>query len=150
MDYRGYFWYNGTDHTDLKDASKTKEPNYGLGLSFDQNITDIFGIFQRFGWQNPKVSTLEYSWSAGGQMTGKYWNRSDDILAIGVGQGIPGKDYRDTEDNHRVQTNLEAYYSFKVNDHLTLAPDMQCIWDPNGENERDPIFVYGVRGQIDL
>jgi high affinity Mn2+ porin len=149
-EYRAYYWCNATDHTDLSDVSKTKETNYGFGLSCDQNITDVFGVFGRFGWQNPEVSTLEYHWSFGGRMTGEYWKREDDILAVAIGQAIPGRDYRDTVSEHRVETHIETYYSFKVNDHLTISPDLQIIWEPNGNDEDDTITVYGVRAQVDL
>ncbi|MFC1570740.1 carbohydrate porin, partial [Candidatus Omnitrophota bacterium] len=148
--YRAYFWYNGSDHTKIRDALETKQGNYGFGISCDQNITDVFGIFQRFGWQNPDVSTVEYHWSVGGQMTGKYWGRQEDVLAVAVGQAIPGAPYRDMFTDHSNETHIETYYSFKVFDHLTLSPDMQVIWDPDGSKNDNRVFVYGIRGQIDL
>lgn len=88
-------------------------------------------------------------------MTGKYWNREEDILAVAVGQAIPGKEYRCMNEFNESETHLEAYYSFKVNDHLTLTPDMQIIWEPNGGGtalgeDSGAIFVYGIRGHIDL
>ena len=74
-------------------------------------------------------------------------------MALAVGQAIPGKEYGDAENPHRNETHLETYYSFKVNDYLTLSPDFQVIWDPNGfgneeEGDNDPIFVYGGRAQV--
>ena len=86
-------------------------------------------------------------------MTGTYWNRDEDIVAIAVGQNIPGKDYGDAGNPHDNETQLETYYAFKVNDHLTLSPDLQVIWSPNGvgsenEGDNDTIFVYGARAQV--
>jgi len=154
--YRAYFWANGANHVKIEDPEeRTKEENYGLGISCDQRLTEIFGVFGRFGWANPEVyvgdnnSGIEYTWSTGLQMTGEYWNREEDIVAVGVGQVIPGEDYRDTVDTHKNETHLEAYYSYKVNDHLTLSPDLQVIWDPNGDGNERYIFIYGIRGQVD-
>jgi len=153
--YRVYFWYNGAPHAKVKDAAEIERGNSGFGFSCDQMITDVYGVFGRFGWADPAKSDLEYDWSAGGQMIGKYWNREEDILAVAVGQVIPGKDYRDVNEFDNAETHLEAYYSFKVNDHLTLTPDIQVIWEPNGGGtaagkDADAIFVYGLRGQVDL
>ena len=138
---------------------KTKQENYGYGFSCDQMLTDTFGWFGRFGWANPDVYAgednlgTEYTWSTGLEMKGGFWNRKEDVVAIAVGQVIPGSEYKDAaaSGRHGNETHFETYYSCKLNDHLTLSPDVQVIWDPDGQTEgQDAIFVYGVRGQIDL
>ena len=153
--YRVLFWYNGASHAKVNDPGVIERGNVGFGLSCDQKITDIYGVFGRFGWADPTKSDLGYDWSVGAQMIGRYWNREDDIVAVAIGQAIPGKDYRDVNEFDKAETHLEAYYSFKVNEHLTLSPDMQVIWEPNGGGtasgkDADPVFVYGIRGQVDL
>ena len=153
--YRAYFWYNGAPHARVKDADDFERGNIGWGLSCDQKITDIYGVFGRFGWADPTKSDLGYDWSIGGQMIGHYWNRKEDVFAIAIGQAIPGRDYKDVNEFNKAETHLELYYSFKVNNYLTLTPDMQFIWEPNGggtdsDKDNDTIFVYGVRGQVDF
>jgi carbohydrate-selective porin OprB len=117
-------------------------------------ITDVYGLFGRFGWQEPRVSDLEFHWSLGGQMTGKFWGRPEDIVAVGVGQAIPGKPYGDAGNPNNSETHLETYYAFKVNEYLTISPDFQWIWRPDGVGKKnvtesgDTIFVYGARGQV--
>ncbi|MFH1552657.1 MAG: carbohydrate porin, partial [Candidatus Omnitrophota bacterium] len=153
--YRAYFWYNGAPHAKVKDAGSFERGNVGFGLSCDQMITDVYGVFGRFGWADPRKSNLGYDWSLGAQMFGKNWDREEDVLAVAVGQAIPGKEYRDVNEFDSSETHLEAYYSFKINDHLILTPDVQMIWEPNGggtaaAKDSDAIFVYGLRGHIDL
>ena len=153
--YRMYFWYNGAPHARVKDANDFEKGNIGWGLSCDQMITDVYGVFGRFGWADSTKSDLGCDWSVGGQMIGRYWNREEDVVAIAVGQVIPGKEYMDVNEFDSVETHLEAYYSFKVNEHLALTPDIQMIWEPNGGGtaagkDSDPIFVYGIRGHVDL
>ena len=76
---------NDKDHIKWNNTSKTKEESYGFGLSFDQEITDVLGVFVRYGWQNPEVYadgsdfSLEQSWSTGIQIVGSLWGRDDDI-----------------------------------------------------------------------
>jgi len=172
--YRFYFWVNDRWHEKLAESdmasAKTKEINYGLGLSCDQMITDVFGIFGRFGWQRPDIlpaditmadvtnnPTLEWTWSTGAQMTGKYWNREDDVLAFAIGQVFPSKKWKDASLNNygAGEGHIEAYYKCQLNQNLAISPDIQLIWNPNGvsksiEGDYNTIFVYGVRGQVDF
>ena len=165
---RFYTWVNDRNHLKLVNegdeaTTDTKELNYGFGLSADQMITDVFGVFTRFGWQRPNITlvsgdpTLEWSWSAGAQMTGKYWVREDDVLGFAIGQDFPSEEWKDSSsDNYgAAEGHIEAYYRAQLNQHLAVSPDIQIIWNPNGVSEsyggdNDTIFVYGARAQVDF
>ncbi|MBM3254057.1 MAG: carbohydrate porin [Candidatus Omnitrophica bacterium] len=168
--YRFYRWNNNVYHTKWSDTEKTKEAAYGFGLSFDQKVTDIVTLFTRYGWQNPEVYnpdimatgelnySLEHSWSAGLQIEGKPWGREKDVFAFAVGQAIPSDDYKKyttqiTDPRAKPEGHLEAYYRIHVNDHLSLSPDFQYIWNPFGKDVADDtsgIFVGGMRAQVDF
>ena len=172
--YRFYFWVNDRDHEKLTQeevaSEENKEVNFGLGLSYDQMITDVFGIFGRFGWQRPGIlpagstmatvtdsPTLDWTWSVGAQMTGKYWMRESDVLAFAVGQVFPSTEWKKASDNNfgRGEGHIEVYYRLQLNECLALSPDIQMIWNPYGvskssQGDNDTIFVYGGRAQIDF
>jgi len=168
--YRFYGWNNNVYHTKWSDAEKAKEAAYGFGLSFDQKVTDMATLFTRYGWQNPKVYnpditatgglnySLEHSWSAGLQIEGKPWGREKDVFAFAAGQVIPSDDYKKyttqiTGPKAKSEGHLEAYYRIHVNDHLSLSPDFQYIWNPFGKDVADDtsgIFVGGMRAQLDF
>lgn len=169
--YRILGWDSDSYHTKWLDTENQKENSYGFGLSFDQKITDIVTFFTRYGWQDPKVYnpdimasddlnySLEQSWSAGFQIEGKTWGREKDILAFAIGQAISSNDYKkagaDLDPVRRAKNegHLETYYSIHVNDHLSISPDFQYIWNPFGKDIADdtsPVFVYGLRSQIDF
>lgn len=158
--YRVYGWLNDKDHIKWDDALKTKEKSYGFGLSFDQEIADVFGAFARYGWQSPKVYlsgssfSLEQSYSLGLQLKGNPWKRKDDILGLAFGGVIPSDDYKKANNlKAKSEEHLEIYYNFKLNEHLCLSPDLQVIWDPYGGdaiNGDKTIFVGGVRAQVDF
>ena len=154
--YRFYGWYNDTYHTKLKNTLKTKEPGYGLGLSFDQELTDSVVGFVRFGWEDEEVYNLDFAWSTGLQISGTYWDRENDVLGLAVGQAMPGDDYKDAASgrNANNEGHFEAYYSIYVNDHLKVSPDIQVIWNPSGDDPTngwtDTITVLGVRSQVDF
>jgi len=157
--YRFVAWRSGDNHTKWTDAARDKENSYGWGISLDQELTDIFGVFARYGWQNPDVYlngsdfSLERSWSFGPQAKGALWGRPDDVTGIGFGQITPSDKYRNANGLlARTESHLEWYYNCKVNDHLRISPDLQMIWRPYGKdaaNGDGTIVVCGLRGQVE-
>ena len=166
--YRFYAWINDQFHAKLvnegqPESEDTKEMNYGFGLSCDQMIADVFGVFGRFGWQRPDIAlvdgsaTIETSWSVGAQMTGKYWMREYDAFGLAIGQVFVSEEWKDSsDDNHGAgEGHIEAYYRCQLNKCLAISPDFQVIWNPDGvnkssEGDNDTIFVYGVRGRVNF
>jgi carbohydrate-selective porin OprB len=102
--------------------------------------------------------SLTHSWSTGFQVEGKPWGREKDILAFAVGQAIPSKDYKKygtqiSDLKAKPEGHLEAYYNIHINDHLSISPDFQYIWNPFGRDIADDtsgIFVGGMRAQVDF
>jgi carbohydrate-selective porin OprB len=132
--------------------------NYGFGLSFDQVVENVFDLFGRFGWQRPDLMplaggpTVEWSWSGGVQVCGKYWKRNEDHIAVAVGQDFVSKEYKDAGNPGSNEGHIEAYYSWKLNRCLTVSPDLQLIWNPNGvskawQGDMEPVWVYSARVQ---
>ncbi|MDD4899419.1 MAG: carbohydrate porin [Candidatus Omnitrophica bacterium] len=164
--YRFYGWNNNLYHTKWLDSEKAKEAAYGFGLSFDQKVSDIVTLFVRYGWQDPKVYnpdltasgglpySLEQSWSAGLQVEGKPWGREKDILAFAIGQAFPSGDYKEYYGfSARPEGHIESYYKLHLNDHLSLSPDLQYIWNAFGKDVGDDpnnVFVGGMRAQMEF
>lgn len=158
--YRLLAWRNNQPHTKWTDTSRDKEIGFGFGLSLDQKITDLIGVFARYGWQNPEVYlpsesfSLRDSFSLGAQLKGCPWGRPDDVLGLAFGQIFPSKKYKSANDlQAKTESHFECYYNFKVNDHLSLSPDLQVIWQPYGKdaaNGDGTIVVGGLRGQVDF
>jgi len=159
--YRILGWGSGRDHTKWSDASKIQKNSYGFGLSIDQELNDIIGVFGRYAWQNPKVYlngenfSIEHSYSLGMQISGEPWEREDDIFAIAFGEVFPSNDYKNarTDLNADSEKHIEAYYSYKVNDHLTISPDLQVVINPYGQdavNGDKTILIGGIRSQVDF
>ncbi|MBF0254213.1 MAG: carbohydrate porin [Candidatus Omnitrophica bacterium] len=156
--YRVFGWSNDRPHADWRRTERTKEEGYGFGVSIDQDITDAVGVFARYAWQDPDVVlegesfSLEHSWSAGVQVSGSLWSRESDAIGVAFGAVDPSKDYVEVNTlRGDSEKHLEVYYNFCVNEHLTVGPDLQVIWDPYGNdaaNGTKTITVYGLRGQM--
>ena len=102
------------------------------------------GLFFRYSHAHGDVNTIEDFWSVGGQYRGLLPTRDDDVLGVGVAQGILSDELRRTgADPHR-ETAIEVYYNIQLLPWLSLAPDFQWILCPGGENGRDA-FVAGLR-----
>jgi high affinity Mn2+ porin len=88
------------------------------------------------------------------QISGSLWQREGDVLAVAFGQISPSDDYKKANDlRAKSEQHLEAYYSLKVNEHLTLSPDIQVIRHPYGNdavNGDDTIVAGGMRAQLDF
>jgi len=158
--YRLLAWRNNQPHTEWADMSHDKDTGFGVGLSLDQEFTDLIGVFARYGWQNPDVYlpsesfSLRDSFSLGAQLKGSPWGRPDDVLGLAFGQIFPSKKYKSANDlQAKTESHFECYYNFKVNDHFSFSPDLQLIWRPYGKdaaNGDGTIVVGGVRGQVDF
>jgi hypothetical protein len=170
--YRFYGWLKRTNYTQWSDSTKTAEHRYGFGTSIDQQITDIFGVFGRYGWADPDLYdpditslsgtnfSIEHTWSAGMQLDGKIWGREDDHIAVACGMVMPSdkyKEYAGTNLKADEEGHAELYYYWKWNKHFAFSPDLQVIWNPfgndyvvNGQRRDQTITVIGCRGHLDF
>ncbi len=150
--YRIYGWFNGKDHEDLRDAAKTKEKNCGVGLSFDQELTDLVTLFARYGRQRGRVSQVKHGRSAGIQCSGKFYGREIDTFGLAYGVAIIGEDWRAVDRSDGIKSgdehHVELYYNLKVNDHLDISPDIQWVKNPNGDRDNDMVWAFGIRAQL--
>lgn len=151
--YRFYGWMNNKAHTDFNDSSKGNENNAGFGISFDQMLSEHIGAFVRLGTQKKEVSTLESAWSLGLQVNGNIWDRENDFLGIAFGQNMASDDYGKTGEPDATESHIEVYYNYYVNDSLTISPDFQMIFNPNGVDSSsvgrdDTVCIVGIRAQL--
>ncbi len=162
--YRAYYW-NRTGRPDAlttadpTDATLAEETNSGYGVSIDQMLTDGLGVWLRAGMQRDKVAQFDRFIGAGVSLAGSAFGRSNDSAGFGYAATFMGDAYEaylkgltpafDTAAEHY----LEAYYDYAVGEAtatsgLHIAPDLQYIANPGGDNDADDAFIYGVRMQV--
>jgi high affinity Mn2+ porin len=162
--YRLYGWYR-RHHRDegfvswdnqIKGISDSRN-GWGLGLSLDQAVTPTVTLFGRVGYQDHEVYEFGWTWSVGAEIKGGYWGRDDDAFGIAYGMAMISDNYQDfkgivdaepwfTKD----ESHLELYYRFQLNDHISISPDIQVLWNAQGDDRFDPVTVIGVRGTLDF
>jgi carbohydrate-selective porin OprB len=148
--YRLYGWYAGYDHSKL-DAERNpidgeKAKGWGIGLSADQQITEMIGLFGRFGWNNEDVYVVKWEASGGVNLTGLIPGREEDTIGLGFAGLVP--DSRFTQDDP--EYHLEVYYRIAVTENLAFTPDVQYVWNPGGDSDNDGVFAGMVRGEFNF
>jgi high affinity Mn2+ porin len=130
---------------------------WGLGFSLDQAVTSKATFFGRVGYQDQEAYEFAWVWSAGAEVRGGYWDREADALGVAFGMAMISDDYQDlkrivdaepwfTKDEY----HLELYYRFQLNDYISISPDLQILWNAQGDDRLDPVTVIGIRGTVEF
>lgn len=133
------------------------QDGWGLGLSLDQAVTPNIILFARAGYLDREVYQFDWAWSLGAEVKGGYWGREDDALGAAFGMAMISDDYKDfkrivdaepwfTEN----ESHLELYYRLQLNDHIAISPDLQVLWNAQGDDRFDPVTVVGIRGTLEF
>jgi len=48
------------------------------------------------------------------------------------------------------ESHLELYYRFQLNDHIAISPDLQVLWNAQGDARFGPVTVIGIRGTLEF
>jgi len=150
--YRLYAWLNKAEHAELSNPANNDEAGWGTGASVDQQLTDSIGVFARAGYRDGDVYEFDIAVSAGAELKGELWARPNDTAGIAFGTAMLSDDYEDVQKAQGIDTadehHFEAYYSFYVNEHVVVTPDMQVVMNAEGDDDSDTVFVFGMRGQV--
>jgi hypothetical protein len=155
---------NGTEESNTFGGKK-----FGLGLSFNQELTNGIGLFARAGWNDGTHASwafteIDQTISAGLSVKGTKWQRPDDVCGIaGVINGI-SKDHRDFLAaggygfiigdgalNYGYEKIIETYYDIKLTKTFKLTFDYQFVSNPGYNKDRKgPVHVFGIRGHVEF
>ncbi len=150
--------------------------NWGVGFSFDQKIYKGITFFVRGGVMDNNVVAgsatdesvdtvpIKGAYSLGFQVEGVHWGRDNDMLGVAFGGVIVDDEaeklyrevyydyYKDPGDiDMENEYHLEVYYKLSFFDgKLEFSPDLQVVWNPNGNDDADTIWVLGTRMQVNF
>ncbi len=148
----------------------------GFGINLEQPLADDgeTGVFARLGWNDGKTESFAFTevdneLSAGGQLSGARWQRSDDRLGVALvseGLSAPHREYLaaggsgfllgDGRLSYRREEILEMYYRLQVTQSIVglpvkvqLSPDFQLIHNPGFNADRGPARFWGIRMHLE-
>ena len=129
----------------------------GLYVSCDQMVykevkdapadSQGLGLFARWGYAHSDVAEITQFWSVGGQYQGLVPAREDDVVGVGVAQGVLS-DYVPSAGRETNETAIEAYYNARVLPWLNITGDVQYIMHPGADSSVDNAVVIGIRAQM--
>jgi hypothetical protein len=141
---------------------------YGVGLNFEQELTQDLRVFGRFGWNEGQHESYAYTevdqtFEVGGDLAGNRWNRPNDKLGlVGVSNAIK-RDHQtylalgglgfllgDGRLNYAREDILETYYTAHNWRGLFTALDVQLIAHPGYNQDRGPVAVFSLRTHVDF
>jgi hypothetical protein len=141
---------------------------YGLGYNTEQDVTENFRIFGRFGWNEGQHESFAYTEvdqtvEAGADYAGNRWHRPLDKIGLAaVSNGIK-RDHQnylknggigfllgDGNLNYGRENIVESYYNLHAWRGLFYAVDVQHIDNPGYNRDRGPVWVGSIRAHVDF
>ncbi len=148
---------------DITAAREQGRIKYGFGLNAEQELTSTLRAYTRLGWNNGKTESFAYTEvdqtaSAGADLRGNAWHRSDDKFgAAFISNGISA-DHReylklgglgfllgDGALNYSRENIFESYYTGRIWKGIFGSLDVQRVWNPGYNHDRGPVFVGTAR-----
>ncbi len=148
------------DITSVRSPSAIK---YGGGVLIEQQIGSETLAFMRAGLNDGQTETyafteIDHSVSLGAHMTGAYWNRPEDRLALAfaanglsnshaayLAAGGVGFQLGDGSLSYGWESILESYYLVSFGEHVEASADIQAIFNPGMNAGHGPTVVFGLR-----
>ena len=134
-----------------------------VNLSFDQQITEDFGIFARASWndgrtQNWMFTEMDRALSFGGALSGHRWQRPNDTVGLGTNIGwISGGRQRyleaggigfitgDGRLNYSPEWITELYYDARIAPGVNMALGYSLVVNPAYNADRGPVSIFSLR-----
>ncbi len=141
---------------------------YGLGVNFEQALSKHILLAGRFGWNNGKTESWEYTEvdqtvELGAGFAGPMWKRNYDRAGVAfVSNGITKEHAEylalgglgfllgDGGLTYGRETIFETYYTAHVWRGLYLGPDLQYIANPGYNQVRGPVTVPSFRAHVEF
>jgi high affinity Mn2+ porin len=141
---------------------------YGFGYNTEQEVTENFRVFARFGWNEGQHESFAYTEvdqtvEAGADYAGTRWHRPVDKIGLVVVSNAIKADHQeylklgglgfllgDGNLNYGRENIVEAYYNYRAWRGLFYSLDVQHIGNPGYNRDRGPVWVGSVRAHIDF
>lgn len=151
-------WGYGDDQDDIRDVSAPGVPALSPargaylvteGTLFEADAAPTVRAFLRLGVSDGDTTDFRGGWQAGLRVDSVFAGRPDSALSLGFQQGILSTKARANaadagDDFAEAEGGVELTYSDTLGP-FTVQPDVQWIYNPGGDRNRDAILAAGLR-----
>jgi high affinity Mn2+ porin len=141
---------------------------YGLGLNWEQELTEELGIFGRLGWDNGQSESWAFTEidrlaEIGLSLKGTCWCRPKDVVGLAyeidglsgphrnyLGAGGLGFIIGDGQLNYSPEQIFDAYYSYQVIKGIFFTLDFQEVLHPAYNRARGPVSIGSARLHLEF
>lgn len=153
---------------DINAVRSVEQNKYGVGLSFEQAISESSGVFARVMWADGQTETEAYasidrSIATGIVIDGRAWHRAQDNLGIAYALNAlsaadrsylaaGGEEFfmGDGRLNYGDERIVEAYYNLQASRGAWLTANLQHITNPAYNRDRGPVAVIALRAHLEF
>jgi porin len=160
--YGGYWTYTGLFDTqnEFNDDGSIRQV-WGSSGAYVGAGTRLYTIngprgldaFVNFGVADDRTNVVDRSVNVGLTWTGLLDSRPADKMSFGVSTAHAGSPFQQAQiveigSVHRYETVFEATYRARVNEWLTVQPDVQYIVNPGFDPTLKNAFMFGVHFEV--
>lgn len=133
------FW-----HSDGSDVTASL-PGWGIAFSATHYFENNLNPFIRGGFAKDGGTLLQKSITAG---LGYQPSSGSNLLGFALGWGEPNETTFAPGLNN--QLTAEVFYRMQISKHFVITPDLQYLINPALNPNESSIFIWGLRGRINL
>jgi porin len=112
----------------------------GWAISADQNLSEEYGVFLRYGGNDAGINSIEHLVSVGVSWLQPF-GRINDQAGIAASYTHPSSpDLRD-------EYSTEVYYRLQLSEGIEVSASTQLIFDPSA-GDQDEVAVFGLRARL--
>lgn len=122
--------------------------NGGFYALAERKLGERLAGFVRAGVADDTFNPIKAYVGGGVSLTGPIAARPDDQIGVAIAWAELGEPFRMTEGLADREVVLEMTYRAVINDHVSLQPDVQYVFNPGGRD--DDALIVGLRFELAL
>jgi porin len=147
------YWYSTAEFADTLGNDRDKSHGfYHIGehsLFLEEDPAQGLGGFYQIGVTRDSYFQMDRYYGLGFTYTGLVPCRDEDVTSLAVAWGVNGDEFRKSvEGAEYAEKVIELTHRMKVNEWLSVQPDLQYIMNPSTDSTLDDAFVVGLRVEV--